>query len=182
MCIHLRVPLFTLVAAALAATASNAAVVGLSPMVNLAGGPFHVVLDADTSYIFFDSGLNGGPFGFPLAAIQTTGGATVASLGPPFFAQFKPSYFTDPDRAVFIDQNLLARFLPYAAPATIDDNFDAFLALKFTLADGDHFGFARVAGLFLSDFAYETTPGLGITVNEGPFAPPSASACAATCQ
>lgn len=150
------------------AATSSAAVVGFSPNADLSASAFTVDLGA-ASYTFSDSGELGA-FGFGLPAISTIGTATVASLGAPFYDPPRPStYFTDEGRAPFIDGSLLGQYVAYDTPAAIPfAETDSFLALSFTLDDGVHYGFARVAGLSLFDFAYESEAGVGIQA--GPIA------------
>jgi hypothetical protein len=159
-------------AALLAGTSASAAVVGYSPNADFGDSPFTVDIGEGVSYTFSNGGP-GGFFGTDLPAISTTGGATVASLGPPFNSEPQPtSYFTDDSRAPFIDGNLLALFASYDEPATIDGAAtDAFIALRFDLADGTHYGFARLAGTTLFDFAYESDVDTGIQAGVDPDVP-----------
>lgn len=162
-------------AVALAGGGAQAAVVGLSPNADLGAGPFTISLGGGAaSYTFADSGEPGafGPDFGTLPSVQTGGTATVASLGPPFFTEFEPStYFTDPGRAPFFDDALLGAFVAYPVAESISADVDSFIGLRFELADGVHFGFARLAGLTLFDFAYETEAGAGIQAGPGPYAP-----------
>lgn len=152
--------------------AANATVVGISPNADLTDTPYTIDLENGAAvYTFSNSGVNGGFFGNLLPAVQTGGSAMVASDGPPFHTDFEPAtYFTDPGRQPFIDDSLLATFTDYGLPTPFDAETDSFVALRFELSDGVHFGFARIAGLTLYDFAYETDPGVGIQAELGPFA------------
>ena len=148
-----------------AATGAQAAVVGFSPNADLSAAPFTIDFgNGAATYTFSDSGERGGFFGTSAFPAVTTGGtATIASLGAPFYDPPRPStYFTDPGRAPFFDDSLLAQFLSYSAPATINAETDSFVALRFALNDGVHFGFARLSQLTLFDYAYETVAGKGI--------------------
>lgn len=100
---------------------------------------------------------------FNPVAVTTGGTATIASLGAPFYNPPQPtSYFTD-DRAPFIDGSLLAQFLGYTSPATIPFSIsDSFLALRFMLDDGLHYGYARVGGPTVFAFGYESEANAGI--------------------
>lgn len=175
MSYHRKVAAFACAGAIFIATSASAAVVGISPNADLSQGAFVFDLGGGTSYVFSDSG-QGGAFGFGLAAVQTTGSATVASLGPPFFSDFRPTtYFTDSGRAPFIDGALLASFQSYqqAAPIALSET-DSFIALQFQRDGNAHFGFARIAGLTLFDLAYEDSPNTGIQAMDGPFTAPPA--------
>ncbi|MCQ0972167.1 VPLPA-CTERM sorting domain-containing protein [Paracoccus sp. TK19116] len=155
-------------AVALIGGEASAAVVGFSPSIDLRNQDYTVGLDDSTSYTFSNSG-EGGSFGFGLAAVETTGNAMVGStFGSPSV------YFTDPSRAPFVDDNLFTTYRSYDDPATIRlSERDSFIALRFMLQDGVHFGFARLAGLTLFDFAYETEAGKGIQAGPGPFTSPA---------
>lgn len=153
----------------LAGTSASAAVVGYSPNADFSDSPFTIDIGEGVSYTFSNGGP-GGFFGTDLPAISTTGSATVASLGPPFNAEPEPtSYFTDDSRAPFIDGDLLALFTGYEDPADIEGAAtDAFIALRFELMDGTHYGFARLAGTTLFDFAYESDVDTGIQAGADP--------------
>ncbi len=142
---------------------AGAAVVGFSPNADFSETPFTISFGDNTaSYTFSNSGMSDGIFS-TLPQVTTGGTATIASLGAPFNNPPKPTtYFTDPDRSPFFDDSLLASFLSYAEPGVINAPTDSYVALQFALDDGTHFGFARLAGLTLFDYAYETTPGAGI--------------------
>lgn len=172
---HRKVAAVACAAAILITTSAGAAVVGISPNADLSQGAFVFDLGGGTSYVFSNSG-QGGAFGFGLAAVQTTGSATVASLGPPFFSEFRPTtYFTDSGRAPFIDGALLASFQSYQQAVPIGGSeTDSFIALQFERDGNAHFGFARIAGLTLFDLAYETSPNTGIQAGDGPFTAPPA--------
>ena len=156
----------------LSAPVASAAVVGfiLDTGISLAA-PYTIAQRDEVSYTFSDAGRGGRFFGFPIPAVSTTGSATVASLGEPFFDPPQPStYFTDEGRRPFFDSALLGEFLSYDLPTAIEAEFDSYLGLRFELDDGVHFGFARVTGLSLFEFAYETEAGLGIQAGPGPYA------------
>ncbi|EMD83494.1 hypothetical protein C725_1395 [Pacificimonas flava] len=155
-------------AALLAGTSASAAVVGYSPNADFSDSPFTIDIGQGVSYTFSNAGP-GGFFGTDLPAVSTTGSATVASLGPPFNSEPQPTtYFTDDSRAPFIDGDLLALFEGYDEPATIDAPVDSFIALRFDLADGTRYGFARLAGTTLFDFAYESDVDTGIQAGADP--------------
>ena len=168
---YLRTGALALAAAAGLATASQAAVVGLTPGVDLGLGAYvFTVGGGAASYTFSDSGVSDA-FGFgTLPAVRTGGTGTVASLGAPFFDPPRPStFFTDEGRRPTFGPGSLGVFLGYLLPAVIDATTDSYVGLKFTLGDGDHYGFARLAGLSLSEIAYETVAGVAIDARPGPY-------------
>lgn len=151
------------------ASAAVAAVVGISPGADLGAGDFTIDLGG-ASYAFGNSGVRDGFFGNFLPSVRTGGTATVSSLT--FFTPVQPStYFTDVGRQPFVDEFLLGSYVAYEAPVAINAITDSFVALRFELGDGVHFGFARLAGLTLFDFAYETVAGTGVLAVPGPYAP-----------
>ena len=155
-------------AVALIGCQASAAVVGFSPSVSVANQDYTVALDDTTSFTFSNSG-QGGSFGLGLAALETTGSAMAGStFGNP------TTYFTDASRAPFVDGSLFPGFQSFENPTAIRlSETDSFIALSFRLMDGIHYGFARLAGLTIFDFAYETEAGMGIQAGPGPFTSPA---------
>ena len=169
-------PLLTMARAAAAAAAlvvsalgAHAAVVGVSPNADLGEGAFTVDL-GDASYTFGDSGEVGGFFGRPLPSV-TTGGSAEVVFNPAILGGDVATYFTDEGRRPFIGPSILGNFMGTDGPATIDAQTGSFIALRFDLDDGTHFGFARLSGLTLFDFAYETDAGVGVRARPGPYDP-----------
>lgn len=155
----------------LAATGAQAAIVGISPNADLAGGPFTISLGGGAAtYTFADSGARGGFFGNALPGVQT-GGTAEVGFNPAILGGGVSTYFTDPGRRPFLSGSTLTNYMATTGLATIDAQTDSYIALSFDLGQGTQYGFARLSGLTLFDFAYETEAGQGIQTQPGPYTP-----------
>ncbi|MHB9881132.1 PEP-CTERM sorting domain-containing protein [Pacificimonas sp. ICDLI1SI03] len=147
----------------MAASTASAAIVGFNGNVDFTEEDYQIVLDGGTAGYTFSNGGPGGFFGLPQAAISTQGSAEVLTVfGEP------TSFFTD-DRAPFVDGTLLGSYASFDLPAVIDGAAtDAYIALRFTLLDGVHYGYARLAGTTLFEFGYEDQAGVGVQAGDAP--------------
>ena len=157
--------------ALLAATGAQAALVGISPNVDLsASGPFTVSLGGGAAtYTFADVGATGDIVNVPVASVMTGGTAQVFA-NIPFFGGEVATFFTDEARRpTFPGQ--LGEFRAAPDFERIDAEAISYIGLTFDPGDGTRFGFALLQGATLFDFAYEDVAGAPASARPGPFAP-----------
>lgn len=149
------------------ATAS-AAVVTVPVGADLTAAPF--TIDLGTGTLTFST-VDSSFFAFNPTGVQTTGSAQIFSVGPPFFAEPRPtSYFINATGEFGPGQ--LGFFASYATPAAIPFSLSrGFVGFGFTDADGFKYGYVDLGGSFLNGYRYETLPGVGV-----PFGPVDAIA------
>ena len=154
-------------AVALSAVGAHAAVVGLSPNADLGAAPFTIDLGT-ASYTFGDSGETGRFSGVPIPSVTTGGSAEVLFMSRIFGGQVA-RFSTGGNATRFIEDARSNEEYRAADDVTLNLENPVYIGLRFDLDDGQHFGFARIGGLSLLDFAYETDPGVGIQTQAGPF-------------
>lgn len=151
------------------AASASAAVVGVSPNVDLSEETFTITLgDGDATFIFGDSGETG-PFGGPVPFATTEGSAEILSMTSIFggrVARFTVGATDTIDGDLPSNQEFRS-----FDNETLNLENTVYIGLRFMLDENEHFGFARLGGLMLLDFAFEDTPGMGIQTQMGPFAP-----------
>ena len=143
-----------------------AAVVTVPLDVDFAAAPYTFSFGGGASVTF--TLVDGSFFAFDPAGISTTGTAHVLSLGPPFYDPPRPTSFFS-DRGGSIGPATLGTFASYATPAAIPFSIvDSIVGLRFDLGQGFQYGYAQLAGSFLSGIRYETTPGVGVDISAVP--------------
>lgn len=70
----------------------------------------------------------------------------------------------------FLSGSTLTNCIATTGLATINAQTESYIALFFDLGQETQYGFVRLSGLTLFDFAYETEPGQGIQTRPGPYA------------
>lgn len=155
---------FAIVAAALSASVSHAAVVTVGVNASFADAPYTYDFGGGNSVTF--NLLNPGTFA--PAGVSTAGTTQIASLGAPFYNPPQPtSYFSN--RGGSIGPNTLAQFVGYASPATVPFSItDTIVGLRFDLGQGFQYGYAQIAGAAIEGFRFETTPGVGVNISAVP--------------
>jgi hypothetical protein len=145
--------------AALYGAYANAGVIITNENVDFSTSPFMVVLGGGlASYTFAYLGYDGSTY--TVDSVATGGNALVNSSGFPGPGQ-QPIPFSG---GTDIGNNGYDTFTAFPVGAGIAYSIaDDFIGLFFTLNDGQHYGYAEVAGATLVRFAYETDIGTPIT-------------------
>ena len=152
----------TAVKAALSSCAITMVVAMASPAV---AAPVFVTVNQDISTSPFSFSYLGGVFtfdgsgGFPnYLSVSTGGGAAVRTV----FGQ-PSSDFTNRGTVVY-DENTLGGYGSFPTPTTVPfTNGENFLGLRVTSGGQDFYGFAYTTNSIFNGFAFETSPGVGIT-------------------
>ena len=154
-----RSSLFAAVAAsALVSMPASAAIVSLASNVDLSGSPYTVNIGTDASYTFSFV-----PNGLSDVAIAMSGTGQVYGNG--FFSPNGP----DPLQigVTVPDQLSLGEFFSQAGTQSIPYSIaQVFVALSFVTGGQTYYGYAGVGGSFLTEFAYNDTPGGSIVTGE----------------
>lgn len=153
------------ITAAKAALSSCAAIVALAVASPAAAAPVFVTVNQDISTSPFSFSFMGGSYtfygsgAFPnYLSVMTGGGAAVRTV----FGQ--PSTdFTNRGTVVY-DANTLGGYGSFPNMTTVPfTNGDNFLGLRVTSGGQDYYGFAFTTNSTFNGFAFETSPGVGIT-------------------
>ena len=162
--ISIRRPMRTLTALAVGiAAACNISYAGAAVITTVANADFSdmpaSISLGDGSYTF--SAIPDAFIGTPTAAVTTGGTDLVSSFG---------GGVADFQTGATIDQtDQLYGFSSFPATAVIPNSAaQDFIGLEFALSDGQHFGYAEVAGTTLIGYAYETVAGVGIVTHTVP--------------
>lgn len=149
---------FAAVALFCAAPYANAGVIITHQNVDFSASPFTVTLGGGlASYTFTYLGYDGSTY--TVDSVSTGGNALVNSLGFPGPGQQPIPFSAGTD----IGNNGYDIFTAFPMGAGIAYSIaDDFIGLSFMLNDGQHYGYAEVAGPTLVRFAYESTPGTPI--------------------
>lgn len=154
----------------LAAPPTSAAIVSLASNVDLSGSPFTVNIGKEASYTFSYMAGSYSP-----VSIAMSGTGEVYGNG--FFSPNGP----DPLQidVVVPDQLSLGEFFKQTGSAPIPYSIALVdVALRFSTRGRTYFGYAQVGGSFLTQFAYNDTPGGSISTGQAPTAVPEPTAWA----
>ena len=152
---------------ALSSFEASAAVVSLADNVDLSSGPHTVNIGPDASYTFSFV-----PNGSSSVAVSMTGTGQVYGNG--FFSPNSP----DPLQIDVLvpDQLSLGQFFKQTGTQSIPYSIaQTFIALTFATGGQTYFGYAGVGGSFLTQFAFNDTPGGSILTGEAAAVPESST-------
>lgn len=147
--------------------AANAAPIFVSTNIDFSSAPATIALGGGAAtYTFAYLGYDGSSY--TVDSVMTGGTALVNSSGFPGPGQQPIPFELDS----LIGNNGYDTFTAFPAAAGIAYSIATdFIGLKFTLADGDHFGFAEVLGPTLVGYAYDDVPNTPIATSDISAAP-----------
>jgi hypothetical protein len=151
---HLRIALAAALLSSVAVTAAEAMPIYVATNSDFSTTPATITLGpGDATYVF--TYIATSPYDYTADSVSTGGTALVNSSGFPGPGQQPIPFQIDS----LIGANGYDTFTAFPTGAGIDYSIaNVFIGLKFTLSDGDHFGFAQLAGPTLIGYGYDDVP------------------------